>query len=76
MGKLDTRVPDELETEMAQWFEAGESRSTFVRTAIGNEIRRRRVLADVEAYRRQPETADELAMAEANARALIAEEPW
>jgi Arc/MetJ-type ribon-helix-helix transcriptional regulator len=76
MGKLDTRVPDELETEMVEWLEAGENRSTFVRTAIANEIRRRRGLADVEAYRRQPETSDELAQAEVNARALITEEPW
>ena len=76
MGKLDTRVPDELEAEMSEWLGVGENRSTFVRTAITNEIRRRRGLADVAAYRRQPETSDELVQAEANARALIAEEPW
>jgi metal-responsive CopG/Arc/MetJ family transcriptional regulator len=76
MGKLDTRVPDELEAEMAAWFEVGENRSTFVRTAISNEIRRRRSLADIEAYRGQPETSEELAQAEVNARALITEEPW
>ena len=38
------------------------------RQAIGDEI--------IAGYQRTPETAEELAAAQANARAMIADEPW
>ena len=56
------------------------SRSTLIREAIEDYLRDelqaeidRRI---VEAYRRHPQTSEEDAWAEANARAAIREEPW
>ena len=59
---------------------AGESRSAFVRRAIEQALAARaqqgRISRYREGYRRRPETADEIAAAEAAAGELLAEEPW
>ena len=56
------------------------SRSDVVRAGILRLVdeRRRGAIGDeiIAGYERVPETAEELASAEANARAMIADEPW
>lgn len=58
----------------------GESRSALVRRLIEERLGQERKGARVEkykdGYRKQPETAGEIAVAEATASALLAEEPW
>ncbi|MQA00623.1 MAG: ribbon-helix-helix protein, CopG family [Dehalococcoidia bacterium] len=58
----------------------GTSRSEFVALAIREYLRHERerewARQDAEAYRRIPETADELAMASAMSRSGWAENPW
>lgn len=60
--------------------EKGETRSVFIRKAIELAWAVRERQADiaryVEGYQRYPETADEIAAAEAALSDLIAEEPW
>lgn len=58
----------------------GVSRSQVIRDAVAAHLAddgaRARVARFVAAFERRPETAEELALAEADARALIAAEPW
>jgi Arc/MetJ-type ribon-helix-helix transcriptional regulator len=82
MAQLVARVDDKLVAEVDSLVEAGAvaSRSEAVRIGLEellDEHRRRRVGAQiVDAYRRQPQTAGELAGLDAATRALIEEEPW
>ncbi len=82
MMQLVTRVDDELVVQLDEMVEGGEveSRSDAVRRAleamIAERDRRRVAEATVEAYRRVPQTEEELRGADAAAKAMIAEEPW
>lgn len=82
MAQLVTRVSDELATEIDEAVAAGQAanRSELVRRAVVELLARQRhdemVRHTLEAYRRQPQTDEEVAWADAAGRALIAEEPW
>jgi metal-responsive CopG/Arc/MetJ family transcriptional regulator len=60
--------------------QTGETRSAMVRRLIEERLRQQergaRVREYEDGYRKQPETAGEIAAAEAAASALLAEEPW
>ena len=80
--QLVTRIDDETAAAIDALVDDGEfaSRSDVVRTGILRLVdeRRRRAIGDeiIAGYQRVPETLVELAGAEANARAMIADEPW
>lgn len=80
--QLVTRIDDDTAAAIDALVDDGEfaSRSDVVRAGILRLLdeRRRRVIGDeiIAGYQRSPETAEELAGAEANARAMIADEPW
>lgn len=82
MAQLVTRVDDELVFQLDEMVESGEvkSRSDAVRRALEAMIdqRARRLVAEatVEAYRRIPQTEEELRWADAGTKAMIAEGPW
>jgi Arc/MetJ-type ribon-helix-helix transcriptional regulator len=82
MFQLVVKVDDRVVAAIDELVAEGEfdSRSDVVRsslTAFLDERRRAAVGAQILAgYERAPETADELARAEAMARSMIAEEPW
>lgn len=82
MAQLVARVDDELVARLDEIVESGEaeSRSEVVRRALEALIdrRRRRLVGEAiaEAYRRIPETPEELRWADESTRSLIAEEPW
>jgi len=82
MAQLVTRLDDQLAAEVDALIADGVAgnRSEAVRVALERlieEHRRRRVGAEiVAAYRRQPQTEEELAGLDEATRALIAEEPW
>jgi Arc/MetJ-type ribon-helix-helix transcriptional regulator len=82
MAQLVTRVDERLLAEVDQLVAEGvvASRSEAVRLGLERLIdqrRRRRVGAQiVEAYRRLPQTEDELAGLDDATRALVGEEPW
>ena len=82
MPQLVTRIDEETAAAIDALVDDGEfaSRSDVVRAGILRLIdeRRRRAIGHeiVAGYQRVPETAEELAAAEANARAMIADEPW
>lgn len=82
MTQLVTRVDDDLLARLDEMVQCGEvdSRSDAVRSALEQmlEERRRRLVAEAtaEAYRRLPQTEEELRWADAGAREMIAEEPW
>jgi len=82
MAQLVTRVDDQLAAEVDALVADGvvRNRSEAIRVALERlieEHRRRRIGAEiVEAYRRQPQTEEELAGLDEATRALIAEEPW
>jgi Arc/MetJ-type ribon-helix-helix transcriptional regulator len=82
MAQVVTRLDDELVAGLdglvADGFVA--SRSEGVRIGLEklvDEHRRRRIGEEiVEGYRRQPQTEEELACADAVTRAMIEAEPW
>jgi Arc/MetJ-type ribon-helix-helix transcriptional regulator len=82
MAQLVTRLDDRLVADVDGLVADGvvPNRSEAVRLGLErlvDEHRRRRIGAQiVEAYRRQPQTEDELAGLDAATRALVAEEPW
>ncbi len=82
MAQLVTRVNDSLMTEVDRLVAQGvvANRSEAVRLSLERLVdqhRRRRVGAEIaDAYRRRPQTAEELAGLDASTRALVAEEPW
>jgi Arc/MetJ-type ribon-helix-helix transcriptional regulator len=82
MAQVVTRLDDQLIAEVDELVAGGivANRSEAVRLGLErlvDEHRRRRVgMAIVDAYRRLPQTEDELAGLEEATRALINEEPW
>jgi Arc/MetJ-type ribon-helix-helix transcriptional regulator len=82
MTQLVARVDDRLVAEVDGLVADGvvASRSEAMRVGLETLVeahRRRRTGAQiVAAYRRQPQSAEELAGLEEATRALIAEEPW
>ena len=80
---MDSRETDDyLLDQLDELVASGnaQSRSEAVRRALEEMLdrRRRRQIGEaiVEAYRRVPETDDELVWAAHSTRAMIAEEPW
>jgi Arc/MetJ-type ribon-helix-helix transcriptional regulator len=82
MTQFVTRLDASLAAEVDQLVVAGvvASRSEAVRlglTRLVDQYRRERTgAAIVDAYRRRPQTADEVAWADNATRRMIAEEPW
>jgi metal-responsive CopG/Arc/MetJ family transcriptional regulator len=82
MPQLVTRLDDRLMAEVDALVAEGvvSSRSEAVRLALRRLVdqhQRKRVgAAIVEAYRRRPQTDDELAGLDEATRALVDEEPW
>jgi Arc/MetJ-type ribon-helix-helix transcriptional regulator len=76
--RLDDRIVAQVDALVAEGVVR--SRSEAVRIALEKlleEHRRERIGRQiVDAYRRQPQTADELAGLDEATRALITEEPW
>jgi Arc/MetJ-type ribon-helix-helix transcriptional regulator len=82
MTQVVTRLDDRLAAELDGLVADGvvSNRSEAVRLGLERlveEHRRRRLGAEiVEAYRRQPQTDEELAGLDRATRALVTEEPW
>jgi Arc/MetJ-type ribon-helix-helix transcriptional regulator len=82
MAQLVARLPHRLLEEVDELVAEGvvASRSEAARVGLEQLVdahRRRRIGAQiVEAYRRQPQTDEELAGIEEATRALVEEEPW
>jgi Arc/MetJ-type ribon-helix-helix transcriptional regulator len=82
MAQLVTRLDDRLAAEVDALVADGVvgTRSEAVRVALEQLIdqhRRRRVGAEiVEAYRRQPQTEEELTGLDQATQAMVDEEPW
>lgn len=82
MAQVVTRLDDKLAAQLDDLVADGvvSSRSEAVRLGLERlieEHRRRRLGAEIaDAYRRQPQTEEELAGLEEATRALLAEEPW
>ena len=82
MAQVVTRLDDKLTAELDGLVADGvvASRSEAVRLGLErlvDEHRRRLIGAGiVAAYRRQPQTEEELAGLDSSTRALIEEEPW
>jgi Arc/MetJ-type ribon-helix-helix transcriptional regulator len=82
MTQLVTRVDDSLVAEVDRLVATGvvTSRSEAMRLGLEGlveEHRRREIGASiVDAYRRRPQTEEELAGLDAATRALVEEEPW
>jgi len=80
--QIATRFDDETVAAVDQLVAAGRfgSRADAVRSAVVHllEEERRRAVGEaiVNGYRRVPQDDDDVALAEANLRRLIAEEPW
>lgn len=81
-AQIAVRLPKEALDQLDALVDSGRfsSRAEVARTAIAELLdnERRRAVGDAiaEGYRRIPQTKEELAGAEANARAMILEEPW
>jgi metal-responsive CopG/Arc/MetJ family transcriptional regulator len=69
-----------LKAVEAECRKTKETRSGFFRQAVEEHLKRQRDQADIrryiEGYRRMPETAEEIAMAEATAWEILSAEPW
>jgi Arc/MetJ-type ribon-helix-helix transcriptional regulator len=79
MAQLVTRLDQGLLAEVDRLIADGvvASRSEAVRLGLVDQHRRRQVgAAIVDAYRRQPQTDEELAGLDDATRALVGEEPW
>jgi Arc/MetJ-type ribon-helix-helix transcriptional regulator len=82
MTQLVTRLDDRLVAEVDELIADGlvATRSEAVRLALErlvDEHRRRRIGEQIaDAYRRQPQTDEELGGLDAATRALVEEEPW
>jgi Arc/MetJ-type ribon-helix-helix transcriptional regulator len=80
--QIATRLPDADVARLDDLVAQGrfESRADAVRAAVARflDAERRRAIGEAiaEGYRRVPQTEDELAVAEANVRRLVTEEPW
>jgi Arc/MetJ-type ribon-helix-helix transcriptional regulator len=82
MPQFVTRLDEDLTRDVDAMVAEGAvaSRSEAVRVGLQrfvDEWRRRRTGEEIaEGYRRQPQTASELAGVDESARAMIADEPW
>lgn len=82
MTQVVTRIDDQLVATIDALVADGTvaSRSEAVREALAAWVDARQRAArrarDEEAYKRVPDTDDELAWADANGRAMVEEEPW
>ena len=82
MAQVVTRLDDRLTAELDDLIADGvvSNRSEGVRLGLERLIedhRRRRIGDEIaDAYRRQPQTDEELAGLDQATRALVAEEPW
>ncbi|WP_419909437.1 ribbon-helix-helix domain-containing protein [Candidatus Poriferisodalis sp.] len=82
MTQLVARIDDGLLAQLDELVASGDarSRSDAVRRALEEMLdrRRRRQVGEaiVDAYRRIPETDDEMEWAAHSTRTMIAEEPW
>lgn len=81
MAKIAISLPDELLQAMEQERLArGESRSAFCRRAVEQllhkEDEQEAIRQYIEAYRKHPETAEEIALAEAVLGEALKENPW
>jgi Arc/MetJ-type ribon-helix-helix transcriptional regulator len=78
VARLDDKLTAELDALVADGVVA--NRSAGVRLGLErllDELRRQRIGANiVEAYRRHPQTDEELAGLDQSTRALVDEEPW
>jgi len=80
--QLAIRIAEELAEGLDELVKRGrfDTRTEAVRAAISDLVDRERRGAIGEAivvgYQRQPETAEELQVADENLKRLIAEEPW
>jgi metal-responsive CopG/Arc/MetJ family transcriptional regulator len=81
MAKIAISLPDEvLQVIEKERLTRGESRSEFFRRAVEQLLRREREREwdeqYVRAYQQYPETAEEIALAEATMGYAFAENPW
>ena len=81
MAKIAISLPDEvLEAVEKERLAKGESRSQFFRRAAEEQLRRQRDREDIEQYIRgyleNPETEEEIALAESTLGYVMAENPW
>ena len=82
MTPIALRLPAEIVAELDQLVASGayRTRTDLIRTALEallHEHRERTIDEQIVAgYRRNPVTEEEMAMATAATRALIADEPW
>jgi len=81
VAKIAISLPEEVLAAVEQQRkDSGESRSEFFRRAAEMLLRRQREqeMSDryVEAYRRMPETEEEVEAARSAASAILAGEPW
>jgi metal-responsive CopG/Arc/MetJ family transcriptional regulator len=83
MARIQTLVQlteDQLRRLDERAAREGRSRSALIRDAIGaylyDEERDRITREIIEGYERVPPTDEEMAIAEANAREAVEEEPW
>lgn len=85
MVRSTTKVAISIDAEVFERAEAlrersGESRSGLIdralRALLAEDERRRRIAEYVEAYERMPESADEVGVARANARRVLAAVDW
>jgi Arc/MetJ-type ribon-helix-helix transcriptional regulator len=78
MTQLVTRVDDALVAQVDALVEAGvvANRSEAVRMALDRLVRAETGRRIAEAYRRQPQTEEELAGIDERTARMIAEEPW
>ncbi len=76
--RLDESLVDDVDHMVQEGVFANRSEATRVGLReLVDRHRRRRIGAEIaDAYRRRPQTVDELAGLEQATRALIAEEPW
>ena len=81
MAKIAISLPDEvLEAVEKERLAKGESRSQFFRRAAEERLRRAKEREDVQqyirGYQKNPETQEEIALAEATLGYVMAENPW
>ncbi len=81
MAKIAISLPDEVfEAVEKERLAKGESRSQFFRRAAEERLRRQRDREDIEQYIRgyleNPETEEEIALAESTLGYVMAENPW
>ena len=81
MARVTISLPEEMLGEVeTKRRTSGESRSEFFRRAVEELMRREREREAVEqyvrSYRRQPETAEEIAIAESTLSHAMSQNPW